>query len=90
MVNLYFLWLSLIKEISKDQQVLCITHQPFLAAGGLAHFKVNKNVIDGITYTSISKLTTKKQRKNELIELIGGGSSEVNDYASRLLDQAAA
>ncbi|MBO8221886.1 AAA family ATPase [Prochlorococcus marinus] len=81
---------ELIKEISRDQQVLCITHQPFLAARGLAHFKVNKNVIDGITYTSILKLTTKKQRKNELIELIGGGSSEVNEYASRLLDQAAA
>ncbi len=81
---------ELIKEISKDQQVLCITHQPFLAARGLAHFKVNKNVIDGITYTSIEKLTTKKQRKSELIELIGGLSSEVNEYASRLLDQAAA
>ena len=85
-----FSLVELIKEISKDQQVLCITHQPFLAAGGLAHFKVNKNVIDGITYTSISKLTTKKQRQHELIELIGGASAEVNDYASRLLDQAAA
>ena len=85
-----FSLVELIKEISKDQQVLCITHQPFLAAAGLAHFKVNKNVIDGITYTSISKLNTKKQRKLELIELIGGGSSEVNEYASRLLEQAAA
>ena len=81
---------ELIKEISKEQQVLCITHQPFLAAGGLAHFKVNKNVIDGKTYTSILKLTTKKQRKYELAELIGGGTSEVNAYASRLLDEAAA
>ena len=34
-----------IKKISKGQQVLCITHQPTLAAAGLAHFKVNKNVI---------------------------------------------
>jgi DNA repair protein RecN (Recombination protein N) len=85
-----FSLVELIKAISKDQQVICITHQPFLAAGGLAHFKVNKKVIDGITYTSISKLTTKKQRKYELIELIGGSSSEVNDYASILLDQAAA
>ena len=70
---------ELIKEISEDQQVLCITHQPFLAAGGLAHFKVNKKVIDGITYTSILKLTTKKQREHELIELIGGVSSEANE-----------
>ena len=85
-----FSLVELIKEISKDQQVLCITHQPFLAAGGLAHFKVHKNVIDGITYTSISKLTTKKQRKQELVELIGGGLGEANDYASSLLDRAAA
>jgi DNA repair protein RecN (Recombination protein N) len=85
-----FSLVELIKEISKNQQVLCITHQPFLAARGLAHFKVNKNVINGITYTSIAKLTTKNQRKNELIELIGGGSSEVNEYASGLLDRPAA
>ena len=85
-----FSLVELIKEISKDQQVLCITHQPFLAAGGSAHFKVSKNVVHGITYTSISKLTTKKQRKHELIELIGGDSCEVNDYASRLLERAAA
>ena len=85
-----FSLVELIKEISQDQQVLCITHQPFLAARGLAHFKVNKNVINGITYTSISKLTTKNQRKDELVELIGGGFGEANDYASRLLDRAAA
>ena len=54
------------------------------------HFKVNKNVINGITYTSIAKLTTKNQRKIELIELIGGGSCEVSEYASRLLDRPAA
>ena len=81
---------ELIKEISKNQQVLCITHQPFLAARGYAHFKVFKDVKDGTTYTSIAKLTTKNQRKNELIELIGGGSCEVNAYASRLLDRPAA
>ena len=55
----------------------------------LCFFVVNF-VIDGITYTSMSKLTTKKQRKYELIELIGGGFGEANDYASRLLDRAAA
>ena len=71
-------------------RVLCITHQPFLAARGIAHYKVNKNVIDGITYTSISKLTTKKQRKQALVELIGGGFDEANDYASGLLDRVAA
>ncbi len=85
-----FSLVELIKEIAKDQQVLCITHQPFLAAGGSAHFKVQKNVIEGITFTSILKLNSKKQRKQELIELIGGGFGEANDYASRLLEREAA
>ena len=85
-----FSLVELIKEISQDQQVLCITHQPFLAAAGRAHFKVNKNVINGLTFTTISRLTTKKERQKELMELIGGGFGEVNDYASILLDKAAA
>ena len=85
-----FSLVELIKKISKEKQVLCITHQPFLAAAGRAHFKVNKNVINGLTFTTISKLTTKKERQKELMELIGGGFGEVNDYASILLDKAAA
>ena len=85
-----FSLVELIKGISQKQQVLCITHQPFLAAGGHAHYKVYKDVRDGITYTSISKLSTKKERKSELIEMIGGGSSEAYDYASKLLDRSAA
>ncbi len=81
---------DLIKVIAQERQVLCITHQPFLAATGNTHFKVKKNVINGITFTSISKLITKKERQNELIELIGGGFSEANNYASTLIDRAAA
>ena len=79
-----------VKVIAQERQVLCITHQPFLAATGNSHYKVMKNVINGITFTSISKLITKKARQNELIELIGGGFNEANDYASTLIDRAAA
>ena len=85
-----FSLVELIKSMSQERQILCITHQPFLAATGNTHFKVKKNVINGITFTSISKLTTKKERQNELIELIGGGFSEANNYASTLIDRAAA
>ena len=87
--SLYAL-VDLVKEIAQEKQVLCITHQPFLAASGNSHFKVKKSVINGKTFTSISKLTTKIERQNELIELIGGGFSEANDYASTLIDRAAA
>jgi len=85
-----FSLVKLIKRISKEKQVLCITHQPFVAAAGKVHFKVKKKVIDGLTYTSISKLTTKEERQSELIDLIGGGFSEANDYASILLERGAA
>ena len=81
---------NLIKVIAEERQVLCITHQPLLAATGSTHFKVKKNVINGITFTDISKLTTKKERQNALIELIGGGFSEANNYASKLIDRAVA
>ena len=87
--SLYAL-VELIKKISIEKQVLCITHQPYLAASGKTHFKVKKNVINGITYTFISNLITKKERQNELIELIGAGLGGVDDYASILLERAAA
>ena len=54
--------------MSKEKQLLCITHQP-LAAAGKVHFKVKKNVIKRLTFTSIIKLKTKKHRQNELIDM---------------------
>ena len=81
---------QLIKNISEDRQVLCITHQPFLAAAGSVHFKVKKSVIDGVTFTTIQKLVSKEERQKELIDLIGEGFKEASNYASSLLDRAAA
>ena len=88
--NSLFSLVNLIKVTAQERQVLCITHQPFLASAGNTHFKVKKKVIKGKTFTSISKLTTKEERQNELIELIGGGFNEANNYASILIDRAAA
>ncbi len=85
-----FSLVQLIKNISQQRQVLCITHQPFLAANANAHFKVKKNVINGATFTSIAKLNTKNEKQSELIELIGGSFNDANHYASSLLDRAAA
>ena len=85
-----FALVELIKAIALEKQVICITHQPFLAAAAKAHFKVNKDLRKGLTFTSIKQLTTKKERQNEIVELIGGGFGEANDYASILLEKAAA
>ena len=85
-----FSLVELIKDISDKRQILCITHQPFLAAAAKVHFKVEKKVINGITYTSLLELITKEERHKELIELIGGGFNEANNYALTLIDRAVA
>jgi len=82
--------IRLMKNISSQRQVLCITHHPFLAASANVHFKVQKNIQNGVTCTSISKLKTKKDRQCEIAELIGGGFEEASDYALTLIDKAAA
>ena len=82
--------LKLVKNFSHDKQILCITHHPLLAASANVHFKVEKKLIDGFTFTSLKELSTHKQKQNEIAELIGGGFDEANDYASTLLEKAAA
>ena len=82
--------IRLMKNISSKRQVLCITHHPLLAASANVHFKVQKNIKNGFTCTSLSKLTTKKERQSEIAELIGGGFEEASDYALTLIDKAAA
>jgi len=82
--------IRLIRDISKKQQILCITHQPNLAACADVHFKVQKRFQNGLTYTNLTCLKTKKQRQNELVQLIGGGFDEASDYALTLLNKAAA
>ena len=84
-----FSLVELIKQISSETQILCITHQPRLASAAQVHFKVKKNVINGSTYTSISKLITKEERQSELKELIGGFDGE-DDYNSIVFHKSAA
>ena len=85
-----FSLLELVKGLSEKKQILCITHHPLLAAAANIHFRVEKTVINGLTYTSLKQLSTKKQRQNEIAELIGGGFDEAAAYASTLLNKAAA
>jgi len=81
--------IKLMKKISLKRQVLCITHHPLLAASANSHFKVKKNIKNGFTCTTLSKLSTKEERQCELAELIGGGFEEASDYALTLMDKAA-
>lgn len=57
--------------ISKNHQVLCVTHLPQIASMADVHFKIEKNIIDGKTYTNVLKLNDKGQTE-ELARMLGG------------------
>ena len=82
--------INLIKKIALNKQILCITHHPLLASSADVHFKVQKNIRNGYSSTSLKKLITIKEKQNELAELIGGGFKEASNYALTLLNKAAA
>ncbi|MBQ5562477.1 MAG: DNA repair protein RecN, partial [Clostridia bacterium] len=79
-----------LKEVSKSRQVLCVTHLAQIAALGDSHFKIQKNVSDGKTYTSVN-LLDHEGRVNELARIIGGVeiTQTTLDYAEEMLKQSA-
>lgn len=76
-------------QVSRNKQVLCVTHLPQLAAMADVHFSVEKDEHDGRTYTKITQMNT-EQRKGELARITGG--SRVTDAllksAGELLKEA--
>ncbi|MBP3337812.1 MAG: DNA repair protein RecN [Lachnospiraceae bacterium] len=57
--------------ISRNHQVICITHLPQIAAMADAHFVIEKNVVDDYTKTSITRLSEKGEIE-ELSRMLGG------------------
>ena len=62
-------------RISKDKQVLAITHLPQLASIADVNFLIEKNVKDGNTVTSVTKLEG-DELYNEILRLIGGTNTK--------------
>lgn len=60
-----------ILNISKDHQVICISHLPQLAALADSHYVIDKTIKQDKTSTSIHRLT-EKERIEEMARLIGG------------------
>ncbi len=65
-------------DISKDKQVLAITHLPQLASMADSHYLIEKSSENGQTLTKLIFLD-ENQRLNELSRLIGG--QDVSSYA---------
>ncbi len=90
-------------QLSLQFQVLCVTHQPLVAAMADRHFHVNKQVINQTkgnkdnnihgeerTVVRITDLNNLDKRRDELAQLAGGKSaSDAVAFAESLLTKAA-
>ncbi len=64
---------SKLKQISKDHQVICITHLPQIACLPDHHYLIEKYVDENGTFTKVNKLNF-NERKMELARIISGSN----------------
>ena len=61
----------MLRDLSADRQVLCVTHQPQVASLGHQHLLVNKFTSKNTTNATVSELNL-KQRTDEVARMLGG------------------
>ncbi len=67
-------------NISRNRQVVAVTHMPSLAVMADSHYFIHKHTVDGQTHTQVTLLD---DNKNEIARLIGG-----SDYSTHALPHA--
>jgi len=77
---------QLLKSLAKSAQVLCITHQPQVAAQGNQHLRVEKSITNGNTSTQLIRLSTEQQTE-EIARMLGGVdiTETTRDHAREML-----
>jgi DNA repair protein RecN (Recombination protein N) len=70
--------------LARQQQILCITHLPQIAAFADCHLAVEKNVRNGRTYTR-ARAVAGQERVRELARMLGSTGTESERYARELL-----
>lgn len=78
-----------IQELAQTHQIICITHLPQIASFGNSHYRVDKIIKDGRTFTQVQSLFG-DERVEEVANLIGGKklSDEIIQSARQLLREA--
>jgi len=79
-----------LRELSRQRQVLCVTHLPQVAAQASQHFTVRKDIARGKTSTSVQKLDA-PARVEEIARMLGGLNitAQTRAHAQEMLDSAA-
>jgi DNA repair protein RecN (Recombination protein N) len=73
--------------ISRQHQVLCITHSAQLAGYADKHYLVSKSIVQGRTFTQVKALDG-EARVEEVARLLSGAASQVaKQHAETLLEQ---
>jgi DNA repair protein RecN (Recombination protein N) len=80
-------------QLGQFHQVLCVTHQPLVAAMADSHYRVQKHVRQEAegerTVVHVEKLSQPEDRCEELAQLaVGKTAREALDFASSLLSEA--
>jgi DNA repair protein RecN (Recombination protein N) len=76
-------------QLARSHQVLCVTHQPLIAALADHHLRVHKVVQEGRTCVRVDPLG-EEERREELAQLAAGHSAqEAMSFVEALLKQAA-
>ncbi len=80
---------ALLAQVSKNQQVLCVTHLAQIAAFADRHLFIEKTTADGRTYTRVTELSYEKRIK-EIARIMSGTDMTENLYnsAKELLDRS--
>ncbi len=63
-------------QLTRNHQVICITHLPQIAAFADTHYNVSKQVFDNRTMTIVTEMRP-EQRVREIAHIMGGNASEV-------------
>ncbi len=78
---------AIMQQMSKNMQVIAITHLPQIAAKGNNHYKVYKAEVNGVTTTNLKQLTA-EERVKEIAEMLSGKdiSESALTHAKELLN----
>ncbi len=78
-----------LRELSKQMQILSITHSAQVAATAENHFKIKKNILDGRAQTELL-LLDKEGRVAEISRIMGGVNitEKIRDSAAEMLETA--
>ena len=71
-------------QLTRNHQIICVTHLPQIAAFADTHYNVNKQVFDNRTITLVNELRP-EQRVREIAHIMGGNVTEFSQKSAEEL-----